>query len=277
MDTVLQSVSVQALASTLGTPNAPLIIDVRRAQAFDEDDSIIPSALRGVPDAISIWHPALIKERSIVAYCVHGHEVSQGAVRALIDAGLDARFLAGGIAAWREAGQPLLAKQSDLGVPAVVGSPSRWITRERPKIDRIACPWLIRRFIDPSAQFLYVPSNEVLETAKRERAVPYDVPSARLTHRGEECSFDAFIADFGLRDPVLDALAIIVRAADTGHLDDSPQAPGLAAVSLGLSALFADDLEMLERGMTVYDAFYAWIKSAREEVHNADLFKAKSP
>ena len=161
--------------------------------------------------------------------------------------------------------------------PAAVGTPSRWVTRERPKIDRIACPWLIRRFIDPSAQFLYVPADQVLNAAGRERAIPYDVPDVRFTHRGDECSFDAFIADFGLADDALAELAKIVRAADTGRLEQSREAPGLVALSLGLSAMYADDLEMLEHGMRMYDALYAWIRSARGEVHNADLFKVKRP
>ena len=166
---------------------------------------------------------------------------------------------------------------SDSGLARLTDLPSRWITRERPKIDRIACPWLVRRFIDASAVFLYVPSDRVLEAAARERAIPYDIPGVRFTHRGNECSFDAFIADFGLTDPGLAALATIVRAADTGRLADSPQAPGLHAMSLGLSAMYADDLEMLAHGMTLYDALYAWIQSTRGEAHNADLFRKKQP
>ena len=163
------------------------------------------------------------------------------------------------------------------GLLATLDVPTRWITRERPKIDRIACPWLVRRFIDPSAQFLYAPADQVLAAAERERAIPYDVPGVRFTHRGDACSFDAFIADFGLDDAALAELAGIVRAADTGHLDQSPQAPGLVAMSLGLSAMYSDDLEMLEQGMTLYDALFAWIRSARAEVHNADLFNRAMP
>jgi hypothetical protein len=155
------------------------------------------------------------------------------------------------------------------------GAPSRWITRERPKIDRIACPWLIRRFVDPAAQFLYVPADRVQDAAQRERAIPYDVPGVRFSHRGERCSFDAFVEDFGLADEALAALAVIVRGADTGRLDLSPQAPGLVAVSLGLSALYRDDLAMLERGMVVYDALYAWCRWARGETHDATLFAGR--
>ena len=153
---------------------------------------------------------------------------------------------------------------------------SKWVTRERPKIDRIACPWLIRRFIDARAEFLYVPAEQVLAVAKAGQAIPYDVPDAQFSHRGELCSFDAFLADFAIDDPALAELALIVRGADTGKLELTPQSPGLLAVSLGLSANSPDDLAMLEHGMVVYDALYAWIRAARAEIHNADLFKRKS-
>jgi hypothetical protein len=150
-------------------------------------------------------------------------------------------------------------------------SNSRWITRERPKIDRIACPWLIRRFIDPRAEFLYVPAAQVRAVAEAEKAIPYDVPDVQFSHRGELCSFDAFLADFGLDDPALAELALIVRGADTGKLELTPQSPGLLAVSLGLSVNYPDDHAMLEHGMVIYDALYAWIRSVRAQPHNADL------
>ncbi|MBI5910837.1 MAG: chromate resistance protein [Betaproteobacteria bacterium] len=155
-------------------------------------------------------------------------------------------------------------------------SNSKWVTRERPKIDRIACPWLIRRFIDPRAQFLYVPSAEVRAVAKAEQAIPYDVPEVQFSHRGELCSFDAFLADFGLDDPALADLALIVRGADTGKLELTPQSPGLLAVSLGLSLNYPDDHAMLEHGMVVYDALYAWIRTTRAEIHNAAPIRKQS-
>jgi len=150
-------------------------------------------------------------------------------------------------------------------------SNSKWVTRERPKIDRIACPWLIRRFIDPRAEFLYVPSGQVRAVAKTEQAIPYDVPDVQFSHRGELCSFDAFLADFAIDDAALAELARIVRGADTGKPELTPQSPGLLAVSLGLSLNYPDDHAMLEQGMVVYDALYAWIRSARAEAHNAGL------
>jgi len=155
-------------------------------------------------------------------------------------------------------------------------SNSRWVTRERPRIDRIACPWLIRRFIDPRAEFLYVPSAEVRAVAKARQAIPYDVPDVQFSHRGELCSFDAFLADFGMHDPALAELALIVRGADTGKPQLTPQSPGLLAISLGLSVNYPDDHAMLAQGMVIYDALYAWIRSARASVHNADLSKTTS-
>ncbi|HOS86505.1 MAG TPA: chromate resistance protein [Burkholderiaceae bacterium] len=144
----------------------------------------------------------------------------------------------------------------------------KWITRERPKIDRIACPWLIRRFIDPDAEFLYVPASDVLRVATETGATPYDIPGVEMTHVGERCSFDAFIARHALHDPALQQLATIVRGADTSRLDLAPQSAGLYAVSLGLSQVFKDDHEMLRIGMVIYDALYAWCKACQAETHN---------
>ncbi len=137
----------------------------------------------------------------------------------------------------------------------------KWITRERPKIDRIACPWLIARFIDKEAEFLYVPSAEVLRLASKTGAIPYDVPGAELTHVGELCSFDAFLKTYHLADPALQRLAAIVRGADTSKLDLTPESAGLYAISLGLSHSYQDDHEMLKYGMVMYDALYAWCNS----------------
>ena len=140
----------------------------------------------------------------------------------------------------------------------------KWITRERPKIDRLACPWLIRRFVDPSAEFLYVPAGDVAATAAATGAIPYDMPSVELTHVGELCSFDAFITKYGLTDPALAQLAVIVRAADTDRLELAPEAAGLLAVSIGLGRTFADDHILLEHAMVLYDALYAWCRGDRE-------------
>ncbi|ASF47816.1 chromate resistance protein ChrB domain-containing protein [Methylovulum psychrotolerans] len=144
----------------------------------------------------------------------------------------------------------------------------QWITRERPKIDRIACPWLVARFIDTEAEFLYVPAAQVLPIAEMTGAIPYDVPDVELSHVGELCSFDAFLLKYGLDDPALAQLAVIVRGADTSRLDLSPQSAGLYAISLGLSHTFADDHELLKYGMVMYDALYAWCRDGQAETHN---------
>jgi hypothetical protein len=137
----------------------------------------------------------------------------------------------------------------------------KWVTRERPKIDRIACPWLIARFIDPAPEFLYVPGDQVLKVAADTGAVPYDVPGVAMTHAGDQCSFDAFINKHRLDDPALLQLAAIVRGADTSRLDLTPQSAGLHAISLGLSHNCVDDHEMLRHGLVIYDALYAWCQS----------------
>ena len=144
----------------------------------------------------------------------------------------------------------------------------KWITRERPKIDRIACPWLIARFIDKESEFIYVPASQVMSEARRTGAIPYDVPGGEFSHVGELCSFDAFLARYDLADPALQQLAAIVRGADTSRLELTPQSPGLYALSLGLSHNFSDDHEMLKHGMVMYDALYAWCLACQGETHN---------
>jgi len=274
MDTITATISPQYLLSRLGSAQQPLILDVRRKQAFDQDPRMIAGAVWRDPFTVGDWLKFLPRHRDIAVYCVHGHEISRNAAAALTAGGLHAVVLEGGIESWTAGGAPTIHKQPSLGIPSAVNAPSTWVTRERPKIDRIACPWLVRRFIDPLAEFRYVPAGEVIDYAAQHRAIAYDVPAVQFSHRGDLCSFDALLADFQLNDPLLRDLATIVRGADTAHLELSPQSPGLLAVSLGLSALYADDLEMLRHGMTVYDALYAWLRSARAEVHNAKLFQA---
>ena len=143
----------------------------------------------------------------------------------------------------------------------------KWVTRERPKIDRIACPWLIARFIDKAPEFLYVPADQVLAVAAQTGAVAYDIPGVEMTHVGALCSFDAFLKKYALTDPALQHVAEIVRAADTGKPETSPQAHGLLAISLGLSKNFSDDHEMLAHGMVLYDALYRWCQSLQSETH----------
>src|SRR6267142_498219 len=252
-------ISVGELRSRLVGGSPPILIDVRRRPAFLEADAMISGALRREPEEVRAWARSLPRASSVVVYCVHGREVSQGAAAALNEAGITARYLDGGIEAWKAAQAPLDRKPRN--------ATTRWVTRERPKIDRIACPWLIARFVDAQAEFLYVPPNQVLDAAKQRDAVPYDIPDVHFSHEGELCSFDAFMKHYRLTGPALEELAVIVRGADTAHLELAPQAPGLAAVSLGLSRNFQDDHEMLKHGMVMYDALYTWCKEGKEEVH----------
>jgi rhodanese-related sulfurtransferase len=253
------AISPADLGREIAGAKPPIVIDVRRRPTFLEADAMLSGALRREPEEAHAWAKSLPAASAVVVYCVHGREVSQGAAAALQESGIAARYLEGGLAGWKEADGALDRKPRS-------GS-TRWVTRERPKIDRIACPWLVARFVDPNAQFLYVPSKEVLNAAKEKDAVPYDVPDVHFTHDGELCSFDAFLKHYRLEDPALKSLALIVRGADTARLDLAPQAPGLAAISLGLSRNFQDDHEMLKHGMVMYDALYRWCKEGKEEVH----------
>jgi rhodanese-related sulfurtransferase len=260
MDTVTPSISAFDLVTRLGSPRWPVVLDVRRAPAYERDEATLPAALRCAPDEVGAFAASLAPATEVVCSCVHGHEVSQGAASALRARGVDARYLEGGVEYWREAGLPLLRKHAAFGIPGK--SASRWVTRERPKIDRIACPWLVRRFVDPRAEFAYLPTGEVLGAARATDSIAYDIPGGAIEHDGELCSFDVLLREFGLRDPALGELARIVRGADTNRLDLTPQSAGLLAVSLGLGQLYADDRELLEHGMEVYDALYAWCRKA---------------
>lgn len=266
MDTESTSISPEQFLAMLGRADAPLVLDVRREERFRESGRILPGAIRCAPQEVPGFASGRGAQRAIV-YCVHGLEVGAQAAADLRSAGLAAAYLQGGIEGLIERGLPTLRKRADLGVTGE--RPSRWITRERPKIDRIACPWLVRRFIDPRAQFLYVPVNRVLEEAQRLQAVAYDIPGAPIAHEGEQCSFDALLRAFDLRLPALSSLAAIVRGADTGRPDLTPQSAGLLAMSLGLSRLHADDHAMLEAALPLYDALYAWCEAAPDDRHGA--------
>ena len=256
------------LAAQLSTALPPLLIDVRRNDPFVNADATLPGALRRDPAKLAEWATQLPPGRAVQVYCVYGHNVGFDTMTALRERGVDAQFLQGGIAEWRAQGLPL--------TPKPVGSATRWVTRERPKIDRIACPWLIRRFVDAQADFLYVPASEVRATALAQQATPYDVNAnvadTPFTHVGELCSFDAFVRLYHLQaDTALARLADIVRGADTDRLHLAPQAAGLLALSLGMSRLISDDHKMLEALLPVYDALYAWCRDAAlgtDERHN---------
>ncbi len=253
------SVSVHELQEFLRSNHPPLVIDVRSAADFFADSVMFAGALRRDPGEVGAWAAELPRAAAVVACCAHGRKLSQDIAAALAQTGIAAQYLEGGLEAWKAAGGAVSSKPAGAG--------TRWVTRERPKIDRIACPWLIARFIDAQAQFLYVPTSEVLNAAAREHATPYDIPGVAFSHVGDLCSFDAFLQAYRLRDPALDRLALIVRGADTARFDLAPQAAGLAAVSLGLSRRFPDDHEMLRHGMVVYDALHLWCKEGQDETH----------
>jgi len=259
MDATPTSIRPQDLYARLGTAQAPIVLDVRRPADFAASDRCIVSAIHRAPEEVARWSRDLAPERPVVVHCVRGREVSQGAAAALSAAGVAAAYLEGGITAWSEMGLPTRSKGS---------ASSKWVTRERPKIDRIACPWLIARFIDPAAQFIYVPAADVLGVAKETGATPYDIAGVEFTHEGERCSFDTILRIYDIHDPALDHVAAIVRGADTSRHDLTPECGGLFAISLGLSANFPDDHEMLRHGMVMYDALYAWCRSLQDETHN---------
>ena len=258
------SISVEKLARLTGTPKGPVIIDVRDDEDFAALPSLVPASTRR-PFASAAQWAAEYRGLWVVVVCQKGKKLSEGVAAWLRNAGAQAESLEGGFEAWTAAGLPLVPAAAIPGEQA--GGGSVWVTRSRPKIDRIACPWLIRRFVDPAASFLFVAPSEVEAVAERFGATPFDVENVFWSHRGEGCTFDTMIAEFGLSFPALQHLALIVRAADTDRLDLVPEASGLLAASLGLSRMFADDLEQLEAGMTLYDAFYRWARDATQEKH----------
>lgn len=255
------SISVSDLLAGQRLANAPLCIDGREVD-FTAAGRLVSGSLRKDPGMLESWGKSLTG-RPVVVYCAHGRAVSQDACARLAAIGIAARYLEGGYAAWCAEDGSTTAWREPLG-----STPTRWITRERPKIDRIACPWLIRRFIDPQAEFFYVPTAEVRERGRQLRAEPYDIPGVRFSHSGDQCSFDALIKHFELRATGLERLATIIRGADTAQPELAAQAPGLLAISLGLSANFPDDHAMLEQGMTLYDALYSWCRTAGNEAHD---------
>ncbi len=260
-----QRISAQQLIAVTGTSRFPHVIDVRRHDVFTNAGKRIAGSVWRDHMKTSEWLHEFADGRQIVVSCAHGHNVSEIAAARLAVAGAAVAVLEGGFDAYEAAGGVTVAANPGVTVDA---GPSIWVTRERPKIDRVACPWLIRRFIDPHAIFHFVVAEWVLDVAEEIQAIPYDIDGVLYSHRGEDCSFDTLIAEFGLSHPPLDHLARIVRGADTARLDLEPEAAGLLAVSLGLSATEDDDLAQLEKGMILYDALYGWCRHARQETHN---------
>jgi rhodanese-related sulfurtransferase len=258
-------ITAQQLSRLVGLPTAPTIIDVRVPEDFDADRRLLPAAQQREFGTVSKWAPEFAGHR-VVVVCQKGLKLSQGVAAWLRQEGASAESLEGGFEAWRDIGAPLV--KTDKVPPLDEAGRTVWVTRARPKVDRIACPWLIRRFVDPKAVFLFVAPSEVPAVADRFKATAFDIDGVFWSHRGDNCTFDTMLEEFGLESKPLERLATIIRAADTAKLDLVPQAAGFLAASLGLSRMFSDDLEQLEAGLLLYDAFYRWCRDATEETHN---------
>jgi rhodanese-related sulfurtransferase len=245
-------ISPENLYARLGTARAPLVIDVRRQGEFDANGTLIIGAVRRSPAEAERWLKNLAPGRGVVTYCSTGRDGSQEIATTLRHAGIQAEYLEQGLAGWEGKRLPTRRKRG--------AAENTWVTREHPKIDRIACPWLVNRFINPDAEFIYVPAAEVSRTANDIGGTPYDIKGVEFGHVGDRCSFDAIVSVYGINDPALDHLATIVRGADTSRPDLTPQGEGLLAISYGLSANHPDDHEMLRHGMVMYDALYTWCR-----------------
>jgi rhodanese-related sulfurtransferase len=263
----INAISIDKLARLIGTPKCPVLIDVQTDDDFAADPRLIPGAICRPWSRVSEWAMEFTGH-SVIVICQKGLKLSQGVAAWLRHEGITADSLEGGALGWAQAGLPM--------VPEAVLPPrdgqgrTVWVTRARPKVDRIACPWLIRRFVDPKAVFLFVTPSAVPAVAQRFGAAPFDIEGEDVfwSHRGEKCTFDTMVEEFGLATEPLLRLATIVRGADTARPDLVPEAPGLLAVSLGLSRMYTDDLEQLEAGMALYDAFFRWCRDATDETHN---------
>ena len=257
-------ITVSQLSRLIGLPHSPAIIDIRADEEFASDPRLIPGSRRRTAEAHAQWGGEY-SGQSLVLVCSQGLHLSQGVGALMRQQGIDAQTLEGGYDAWRDGGH-LLVCAARLPQPDAAGR-TVWVTRARPKVVRIACPWLIRRFIDPKALFLFVAPSEVAAVATRFKAVPFDIADAFWSDRGEKCTFDVMVEEFGLESDALAQLALIVRGADTGQLNLTGQSGGLLAASLGFSRMYRDDLAQLEAAMSLYDAFYRWCRDAANETH----------
>ena len=263
-------ITVAQLSRIIGLPTSPIIIDVITDEDFGLDPRLIPSAFRHSFTDIEVLVPILKGKRTVVI-CQKGLKISQGAAAILRTHGIEAESLEGGNFAWRDAGLPLISidKISNLNA----NGKTIWVTKHRPKIDRIACPWLIRRFIDRNAEFLFVEPSQVINVADKFDATAFDVPDALWRHDGDNCTFDMMLSEFKLDTKPLEIMADIIRGADTNKPNLAPEVAGLLAISLGLSRMYKDDLAQLDAGMLVYDALYRWARDAVNEKHDSRTSK----
>lgn len=258
-------ITVQQLMRKIGTPDCPVLVDVCTDPDHNADPYLVPGAFRHAHTDIPGLRDRLARRHAVII-CQKGKKLSQGVAAHLRADGLSAEYLAGGMAAW--SAHPESVRLPAARLPGPMDGATLWVTRQRPKIDRIACAWLIRRFIDARARFLFVSPSAVMEVAARFGAAPFDVEGAAFTHRGAHCTFDALLDDFELHSAPLDRLAGVVRAADTNEVQAVPQAAGLLALSVGLSRLHRDDQAQLEAGLALYDALYRWARDGFEETHD---------
>lgn len=259
------TITIAQLARLIGLPEAPAVLDVRTHEDFAADPRSIPGAVRRDWKSVADWG-AQYADQAVAVVCHRGLKLSQGVASWLRHAGAGAEALEGGFEGWAAADGLLV--RLDRVPPRDAQGRTVWVTRARPKVDRIACPWLIRRFVDPMAVFLFVSPSEVAAVAERFGATPFDVEPAFWSHRGPLCTFDVMLEEFGLHSPALDRLAMIVRGADTAQLDLAPESAGLLAASLGLSRMYKDDLAQLDAGLALYDAFFRWSRDAVAETHD---------
>lgn len=257
--------SVAQLASLIGTAQSPLIVDVRTNEDRAADQRMLPTTQFRDFSTIEVWGPEFTG-RHVVVICQKGLKLSHGVAAWLRHLGARADVLDGGFLAWAAAGYDLI--RCDRIPKSNATGRTVWVTRARPKIDRIACPWLIRRFVDRDAVFLFVAPTEVQAVADRFDATPFDIEGVFWSHRNDRCTFDTMLEEFGLRSEAMMRLATIVRAADTARLDLAPQAAGLLAASLGFSRMHATDLAQFEASLPLYDALYLWSRDAAGESHN---------
>lgn len=264
-------ISPQELFQRMTKAEPLRVFDVRRAAAIEPGSRFLPGSRWRNHLEASAWAGELPDGQLIVVNCMHGHNVSQIATAQLREAGYNARVLQGGIDGWIEASLPTVG-QSRL---SPVAAPSRiWVTRINPKIDRVACPWLIRRFIDPDARTLFAEPDWVVDIANELGAISFDAPGANVEHDGELCSFDTLVREFSFDDPALTRLAAIVRGADTDHNELAPESAGLLAIMLGNSLVGSTDHHVMQLGFPVYDALYARLRLASGERHGWQPMKA---
>ena len=257
-------ITASQLSRLIGTPACPKIVDVSIDADFADDPYLIPTAIRHPFDQIetlSLDYP----DQNVAVICQKGLKLSQGAAAILRTMGINAQNLEGGNFAWRDA---RLMRVPNSNIPWKASNQTLWVTRHRPKIDRIACPWLIRRFVDANAQFMFVSPSQVIPVAEKFSATPFDVENVTWSHSGDKCTFDIMIKMFDLNSKPLEALANIVRGADTNRHDLAPECAGLLAASVGLSRMYKDDLQQMEAGFMLYDALYRWARDGQNETHD---------